>query len=163
MHSTTRNNACSSTRCVYAESGNLHLLQANNTQHGPYGENLALNFPSIPMAIDGWAAEEQHYNWGNPGFNEANGHWTQLVWQNTTQVGCGAVQCHNHASNGAHGLYLVCEYDPPGNIVGRFQTSVSKPGEKNGKLGIGAASRMNGCSALLVALVAASSLAAMWL
>ena len=39
------------------------------------------------------------------------GHYTQIVWRATTQVGCAM------ASN-ATDDYLVCRYSPPGNIVG---------------------------------------------
>jgi hypothetical protein len=34
------------------------------------------------------------YNFGKPtGFTEETGHFTQLVWKATTQVGCAAVNC----------------------------------------------------------------------
>ena len=39
------------------------------------------------------------------------GHYTQIVWRATTQVGCAL------ASN-ATDDYVVCRYSPPGNIVG---------------------------------------------
>ena len=39
------------------------------------------------------------------------GHYTQIVWRATTEVGCAL------ASN-ATDDYVVCRYSPPGNIVG---------------------------------------------
>ena len=39
------------------------------------------------------------------------GHYTQIVWRSTTQVGCAL------ASNVTDD-YVVCRYSPPGNIVG---------------------------------------------
>ena len=40
------------------------------------------------------------------------GHFTQVVWKNTTSVGCAL------ASNGDTD-YLVCRYSPAGNIIGQ--------------------------------------------
>ncbi|WP_265530113.1 CAP domain-containing protein [Sphingomicrobium marinum] len=40
------------------------------------------------------------------------GHYTQIIWPQTTRVGCAI------ASNSGHD-YLVCRYSPPGNIDGR--------------------------------------------
>ncbi len=125
---------------------------------GPYGENLALGFPTAAQGIDAWAAEEQQYNYAKATFSEQTGHFTQLVWEDTTKVGCAAVQCANDATDGANGLYLVCEYHPRGNVLGEFKSNVRKPGESaNGQEGLGAAPRLGGCSRLLVALVAVSS------
>jgi len=40
------------------------------------------------------------------------GHYTQIIWKNTTAVGCAL------ASNGKTD-YLVCRYSPAGNVVGQ--------------------------------------------
>ena len=39
------------------------------------------------------------------------GHYTQMVWKDTTKIGCG------EASN-TDVTYLVCRYTPPGNYPG---------------------------------------------
>ena len=71
--------------------------------------------------VDAWAAEEKHYRYPDGGFSESTGHYTQLVWKNTTRVGCGAVNCDNsHVANGIDGWFTVCEYNPPGNVLGAF-------------------------------------------
>lgn len=62
-------------------------------QGGSHGENLALNYATPTLAIDSWAGEESKYNFGEGKFGEKTGHFTQLVWQNTRRVGCGAVKC----------------------------------------------------------------------
>lgn len=142
-------------KCLWEHSG------------GPYGENLALNFQTPALGIDAWADEEKKYRYPSEGFSEETGHFTQLVWQNTTRLGCGAVNCDNDAPNGAKGWFLVCEYNPPGNVEGGYRWNVQKPGESDdGKLGFGAQSAAPSSqrsSHLLVALVAASCLAVIWL
>jgi pathogenesis-related protein 1 len=40
------------------------------------------------------------------------GHYTQLVWRNTKNVGCAKAELDGN-------IIIVCNYDPPGNIVGR--------------------------------------------
>ncbi|KAI2618967.1 PR-1-like protein [Hypomontagnella submonticulosa] len=89
---------------------------------GPYGENLALGCSEAGPCVDLWAGEASLYNYDDPVFGEDTGHFTQLVWRNTTDVGCGAKLC---PGNG--GWYLACEYWPRGNVIGAFAEEVSRP------------------------------------
>ncbi|KAJ5584714.1 uncharacterized protein N7459_004514 [Penicillium hispanicum] len=111
---------------------------------GPYGENLAFGYPNSSAAVAAWGNEEEHYNFKKPtGFTEKTGHFTQLVWRSTTEVGCAAVNCGYTEDNNkvrresdesnadsrlspradgstrAQGWYVVCEYTPAGNVVGQ--------------------------------------------
>lgn len=51
-------------------------------------------------------------------------------------VGCGAVLCNNSAPGGANGWYLVCEYDPPGNVIGSFSSNVTAVDGSAGMIGL---------------------------
>ncbi|EEA24921.1 hypothetical protein TMatcc_008024 [Talaromyces marneffei ATCC 18224] len=90
---------------------------------GPYGENLAEGYTNVTSAIDAWAIESKEYKYSPPaGFSEKTGHFTQLIWKATTDVGCGVADCSanddDNTRGKAVGWFLVCEYWPPGNVVG---------------------------------------------
>lgn len=61
-----------------------------------------------------WASEQADYNDASntcrPGAQ--CGHYTQMVWRSTTEVGCGMTVCGNQAQ------LWICNYNPPGNWVG---------------------------------------------
>lgn len=68
--------------------------------------------------VELWIAEKAFYV---PGVFPANsrsgrvqdvGHYTQLIWKDTTHVGCGI-------GRGRQEEILVCRYHRPGNIIGR--------------------------------------------
>ncbi|ODV58808.1 CAP domain-containing protein, partial [Ascoidea rubescens DSM 1968] len=86
---------------------------------GSYGENLAAGFSSAASVVDAWYEEIQYYNFNNPGFSMATGHFTQLVWASTDKLGCAYKDC-----NTIYGRYVVCNYSPPGNVIGHFAANV---------------------------------------
>ncbi len=87
---------------------------------GETGENLAVYSYAVEPAevVDYWFSEIEFYDYEanrcDPG--EQCGHYTQVVWRDSTKIGC-AVQACDIAGFGAGDLW-VCEYDPPGNWVG---------------------------------------------
>jgi hypothetical protein len=49
------------------------------------------------------------------------GHWSQLVAARSNEVGCGYAQCATMNVGGEiwnNALFVVCDYNPPGNAVG---------------------------------------------
>ncbi len=87
---------------------------------GKYGENLAAGTvgaldPSSTVGM--WYDEIKLYKFPNGGFSMQTGHFTQVVWRSTTQVGCGHVECKGND------IY-VCNYDPPGNWEGQYRAEV---------------------------------------
>lgn len=97
---------------------------------GPYGENLAAGYSGGTSPVEAWYNEIDSYNFDKPGFSEATGHFTQVVWKSTSEVGCARVTCNN-----VWRQYTICEYTKTrGNIVGTdsngksyFEENVLKP------------------------------------
>jgi Cysteine-rich secretory protein family len=72
-------------------------------------------------AVNWWYNEIQYYDFNNPGFSTTTGHFTQVIWRGTTQIGCGRAVCPY--MGGLFG-YWVCRYYPPGNYFGQFPANV---------------------------------------
>ena len=103
-----------------ARSGNF--AHSSNTYNGnPLGENL---FACYGMKITGktmtddWYNEISSYNFNRPGFSSGTGHFTQVVWKGSKQVGFGYAQ----ASDGYY--YGVANYYPAGNYMNEFEDNV---------------------------------------
>lgn len=94
---------------------NVQLIHS----HGPYGENLAAGYVGGISPVDAWYGEISQYNYNAPGFSENTGHFTQVVWKGTSELGCAYVTCDN-----AWRQYTICEYQEPGNWLGEFQENV---------------------------------------
>jgi len=92
------------------------------------GENLAIGYPSVEAAMQVWADEEKRYQYGEVTPNMAHfeeiGHFTQMVWKSTTDIGCATAQC---TWKGRDATYLVCRYSPAGNVLGQFAENVKPP------------------------------------
>jgi pathogenesis-related protein 1 len=82
--------------------------------HSPYGENLyeiSGRAASAADVVDRWASESRNYDYSSNQCRGVCGHYTQIVWRNTKAMGCGV------ARGGGREIW-VCNYDPPGNVVG---------------------------------------------
>uniref|UniRef100_A0A3B1J027 SCP domain-containing protein n=1 Tax=Astyanax mexicanus TaxID=7994 RepID=A0A3B1J027_ASTMX len=108
-----------------------HLLSNKTLQHSnrEYGENLYYAFSSGGKsltgreAVDSWYNEIKDYNFSRPGFSSGTGHFTQVVWKDTKEVGYGV------ATDGKT-VFVVGQYLPPGNFTnpGAFEKNVLPAG-----------------------------------
>ena len=74
-----------------------------------------------------WYDEELDYNYNTPGFSNDTGHFTQIVWKATTEIGCSSgVGCGSDLSH-----VWVCHYNQPGNYIGKFIENVFTPNFRN--------------------------------
>jgi uncharacterized protein YkwD len=86
---------------------------------GGNGENIAMGTDvSAQAAVDMWYGEAGAYDFSAPGFSGSTGHFTQVIWKGTTQLGCGVATCQGQT-------FWVCQYSPPGNYDGEFPANVS--------------------------------------
>lgn len=82
---------------------------------GIYGENLAIGY-TAEGAVSAWYNEGKTYD-----YKSANtySHFTQVIWNSTSQLGCAYKYCGPVWSD-----YIVCSYYPAGNIVGHNGNNV---------------------------------------
>ena len=67
--------------------------------------------------VDAWASEGYYYlNNKKPTAGLTTGHFTQLVWADTKKVGCGMATSSVYKENNSYYVWIVCRYDPWGNV-----------------------------------------------
>ena len=96
---------------------------------------------------DTWACEKDLYDFNKPvivgGFKHnclpppagegVNGHFTQVVWKSTKEVGCGRARCPivdkdcNVIKPESYETHWVCRYGPGGNDPDQLAQNVQKP------------------------------------
>ena len=98
----------------------------HSENRGDRGENLAAyaGRDGTPAGVvESWAAEEKDYDLSRNRCRRGKmcGHYTQIVWRNTTEVGCAVNRCRkNSPFRGFREWQLwVCQYAPAGNYVGQ--------------------------------------------
>ena len=94
------------------------LLAHRKFAHRPnsaYGENLfeiTGATASSAQVVNAWAAESRNYDYSSNRCHGVCGHYTQIVWGDTKEVGCAVTRA------GGREVW-VCDYDPPGNRIGK--------------------------------------------
>jgi len=96
------------------------LAATGTLMHSGAGENLADGTAgsfTVTQLIAMWGNEQANFKDGTfpdvsiTGNWEDVGHYSQIVWRNTTEVGGGLA-----TGNGLD--FLVCHYNPAGNVIG---------------------------------------------
>jgi len=93
------------------------LIATNTLAHRPnnrYGENIyTISGAAVRAAqvVGAWVDEARGYDIRSNACAGVCGHYTQVVWRSSRSVGCAI------ATDRGREVW-VCEYDPPGNVVG---------------------------------------------
>ena len=86
-----------------------------HSRNSPDGENLydiTGGTTEAGAVVKAWADEAGDYDYAANACRKMCGHYTQIVWSDTREVGCGV------ARGGGREVW-VCHYNPPGNWVGK--------------------------------------------
>jgi hypothetical protein len=97
------------------------LASSGSFDHDPSnqdeGENLWMGtkgYYTVSKMLDGWIEEKiplrRMRSWEDD--YHRVGHYTQMVWKDTTAVGCAIARSRSDE-------VLVCRYDPAGNVMGQ--------------------------------------------
>jgi uncharacterized protein YkwD len=101
-------------KCVFAHNANKNSQYGNGKDY--VGENIAAGSSSnVKSFVDLWVKEKSNYTYSTNGCSGTCGHYTQVVWANTTKIGCG----YQGPSCTSYGYLLVCDYFPGGNYEGQ--------------------------------------------
>lgn len=108
-------------KCVFEHSdGNARKAKFGQ----PIGENLhASTNPAVTPedAIRSWVEEAQYYNYNtNTCTGGVCGHYTQVIWRNSVEIGCAITTCENLANTEfTNAKVISCNYKPAGNYIGQ--------------------------------------------
>lgn len=90
------------------------------------GQNIGQGYESMADAVTDWYNEVQYYDY-NTGdttiVGEPVGHFTQVVWKDTTEIGCAVAYCENLNQR----YFYVCDYSPWGNFNDNNAANVFRP------------------------------------
>ena len=114
--------------CKIAQSYAQNLLATRSFEHSKnkykgneIGENLYMCSGKVAtgdMATTDWYNEIKMHNFKKD-FQSGTGHFTQVVWKGTEEVGFGV-------ANKDSTYYVVANYYPAGNVLGEFSKNVFK-------------------------------------
>ncbi|KAK3747390.1 hypothetical protein QZH41_002633 [Actinostola sp. cb2023] len=108
----------------YSKPGlvSLHTRQAKNEGDG---ENIYMAYGMVEMGgaevVDAWYAEVKDYDFENDRFSGSTGHFTQVVWKGSKELGMAKAK----SSDGK--FFVVGRYRPAGNFMSQFDANISPP------------------------------------
>lgn len=114
----------------YAQKWSNRCAKKAALQHrknGKYGENIHFAYDSQGIdritgatATKAFYDEIARYNFSSGQFMQGTGHFTQVVWKGSKNMGIGV----SFNPKNKNEVYAVFNYDPPGNVQGQFKENV---------------------------------------
>ncbi|KAL5254582.1 hypothetical protein ACHWQZ_G014133 [Mnemiopsis leidyi] len=114
---------------VHAQNWANQLLRTNTFGHSSDRNDMGENIWAYYMtrgklkktdeqmaeeAIKAWYDEVKKYSYIFPGFSKKTGHFTQVVWKDTTKVGMAIAKDSEKA-------FVCANYAPQGNVLARSE------------------------------------------
>ncbi|XP_021917536.1 protein PRY1-like isoform X2 [Zootermopsis nevadensis] len=117
--------------CSYAKEWAKILAREDRFGHRPdgkYGENIYCMWSSDPQqrvtakdACQSWYREIKDFAFGSEPRVLKSGHFTQMIWKNSQELGMGLARSKNGR------VLIVANYNPRGNYIGQFAVNVPRP------------------------------------
>ncbi|XP_071551268.1 cysteine-rich secretory protein 2-like [Panulirus ornatus] len=95
-------------------------------EFGPCGQNIFVATHQVPwfFAVKTWWLEKDNFTYGGKNDLYVIGHYSQMVWHTSHQLGCGLAFCHDAKPRPFYNY--VCNYCP----IGNFPDSLATPYER---------------------------------
>ncbi|CAH8865109.1 unnamed protein product [Trichobilharzia szidati] len=89
------------------------------------GQNWA-GAATVELGFNSWLNEYKNYDfYGSYCYNGQCNKYTQIVWQKTTDIGCGVTKC----PSAPYGLSIVCNYGPGGRYIDQYPYETDQTGK----------------------------------
>merc|ERR1712038_1286108 len=116
--------------CEYSQKWAEKLASSELLEHSgshQYGENLYYCWHSDPRIVmkgnepvESWYSEVKTHKYGGKPRTNETGHFTQVVWKDTKELGMGV------AKSKSGKVFVVTNYSPPGNFIGKYKENVPR-------------------------------------
>ena len=101
------------------DSQGKKAFPANTYNDSAVGENVIISSKKKPNEIfEKWYNEKNSYDFSLNKFQKGTGHFTQIVWKETKEIGIGLEK------DDKNNICCVALYYPGGNVIGEFSSNV---------------------------------------
>jgi len=123
-------------RCTFTHSQGKDRINAGENLYWIYGSGDMSSGTRMPGATTSWWNEytakgpisNSQNKLTSSEFNKGLGHWSQMAWGATTELGCGFGSCKH---SGQPSAYVVCQYRVPGNVLNQAIYDLGTPCKKD--------------------------------
>ncbi|XP_057340105.1 venom allergen 5-like [Microplitis mediator] len=109
-------------QCIFGHDTCRDVKRFQVGQNVGYTGNVTETYDKLTVLIENWYDEVQDFSrYHVKNFNPTPGgptitHYSQLIWGNTTRIGCGLVRHYTFGE--MYRTHLVCNYGAKGNWIG---------------------------------------------
>jgi len=112
--------------CKVAQAWANKIAADDQMQHSDngYGENIHWSSGIVTdgkAPVEHWYSEVKDFDFRNGDYQKGTGHFSQVVWKGSKELGIAK------ATGKKGGTYVVANYNPAGNYLGKYKENVSRP------------------------------------